>query len=201
MALSRGRMVSLFTAHTENQWVLQKQLLPRAESSALLFTPSGQPQGTRSCHARVAQAWKSGTVHKCCPSDCSDRPLLPRGPSTLGANNSLSSAHRLPLSSHIVSFPRPGEQNLFHRAPVDQPSGLDALSRGWVEPGKPPEQGLNFVCPCTAPSTPRVPLNTTNNHHALAFNYCDATTLKLLPISTKQAHTEVRPSTDCHYSS
>lgn len=60
-------MVSLFTAHTENQWVLQKQLLRRAASSALPFTSSGQPQGTRSCHARVAQAWKSGTVHKMLP--------------------------------------------------------------------------------------------------------------------------------------
>lgn len=55
-----------FYSHIENQWVLQKQLLPRAVSSALLLVP----QGTQSCHARVAEAQESGTVHKCCPGDC-----------------------------------------------------------------------------------------------------------------------------------
>lgn len=194
---------SLYSLHTQRINGCYKSS-SCAEQRALLCPsrPAGSPRGhgaaTHGCHrrGRVAQctnaALVAGVTGHCSPGGV---------PSTLGANNSLSSAHRPPPSSHIVSFPRPGEQNLFHRAPVDQPSGLDALSRAWVEPGKPPEQGLNFVCPCTAPSTPRVPLNTTNNHHALAFNYWDTTTLKLLPISTKQAHMEVRPSTDCHHSS
>lgn len=140
-------------------------------------------------HGRVAQCINAALVTVC------DRPLLLRA---LSASTSLSSptpepSHPL-LSKVWRAEPAP-------QSPTDQPSSLGALSRAWVEPVRPPEQGLNFICPCTAPSSPRVPLNTTNNHHALAFNYSDATTLKLLPISTKQAHMEVRPSTDCHHSS
>lgn len=177
-------MVFLFTAHTENRWVLQS-----SELCPALHAPWAAPGDTELPHTsgRGMEEWHSAQT---CPGDwcvtghCSPGVLPARCPQ-----------HVTPLSPHIISFPRPGEQTLLHRTPLDQPSHLDALSRGWVEPVKHPEQGLNFICPHTAPSTPRVPLNTINNHHALAL-----TTGMLLyskaPISTKQAHMGVRPSTD-----
>lgn len=132
-----------------------------------LLCPRGHGAATHGWqrHGRVAQCpgdW-------CATGHCSPGHSQCQHLAVLRASPTPKPSHRL-LSEVWRAEPAP-------QSPMAQPSSLDALSRGWVEPLKPPEQGLNFICPCTAPSTPRVPLNTTNNHHALALNYSDATTL------------------------